>query len=369
MEPDIKIDRIKIEGFKSIKSLDLELRNINILIGANGSGKSNLVSFFKMLNYISSEGLQDFVKKSGGAHALLHFGQKVTQTISSLIVFEKGMTQDKYEFDLSFAPQDTLFFSKETFSFRDNKQIDLEKNHYESKIPVKTHAKEGPSPFYYLLITLNNCRYYQFHDTSDLSNIKNKSKISQKNFLFHDAGNLSAYLYMLKEKSNTNYRKIIEIIKRVEPSFHDFYLEPDEFDNIMLSWRCNTDLEYTFEANQISDGLLRFMALTTLLMQPIDRLPKIIIIDEPELGLHPFALNLLVGMIKKVSNYSQIILATQSARIVDQFEPEDVIVVEKQNDKSVFCRQNSENLKEWLEDYKMGQLWEKNVIGGRPSYD
>lgn len=376
MEPDIKIDRIKIEGFKSIKSLDLELRNINILIGANGSGKSNLVSFFKMLNYMMSGGLQNYIASSGFAHSILHFGPKATREISSELHFKKGTeSSEEYSFSLKYAQPDQLYFSKEEFKF---KRSDMDKpkrnsfgsGHQESLLPLKASAKERSSEKY-IFKTISGCRSYQFHDTSNEAHIKQSTYYSQSSskYLFHDSGNLSAFLYALKKNNPIEYNSIVKTISRVEPFFKDFVLDIDNQKNILLNWIGNENPDYIFGPHQISDGLLRFMALSSLLLQPANKLPNVIIIDEPELGLHPFALNILAGLIKRVSCFSQIILATQSVRLIDQFDPEDIIVVEKRKNESTFKRQSLDDLKDWLEEYQMGQLWEKNILGGRPLND
>lgn len=136
--------------------------------------------------------------------------------------------------------------------------------------------------------------------------------------------------------------------------------------SVILQWNeINTDL--VFSAHQASDGTLRTIALLTLLLQPADNLPDVLILDEPELGLHPYAINIIGGLIESVSHHSQVILATQSPLLLDCFEPEDIIVVERRNRQSYFDRLDGSNLKDWLEEYCLSELWNKNIFGGRPS--
>jgi predicted ATPase len=134
----------------------------------------------------------------------------------------------------------------------------------------------------------------------------------------------------------------------------------------MLQWR-ERRTDAIFSSYQASDGTLRAMALVALLLRPETELPDIIILDEPELGLHPYAMNIIAGLIQSISHRTQIIIATQSPFLIDCFQPEDIIVVERKNRESIFHRLEPEKLQDWLEDYSLSELWHKNVIGGRPS--
>ncbi len=141
-------------------------------------------------------------------------------------------------------------------------------------------------------------------------------------------------------------------------------MEPSKLNEkeIELRWIEKGDEESNFSAYQLSDGTLRFIAISTVLLQPTP--PSVIIIDEPELGLHPFAIAKLAGMIQLASSKAQLIVSTQSVSLIDYFEPEDIIAVDrnKEQKQSVFMRLNNENLKLWLEDYSLGDLWQRNII-------
>ena len=219
---------------------------------------------------------------------------------------------------------------------------------------------------------LSGIRTYQFHDTSDSSKIKDRGYVDDAKYLRSDAGNLAAFLKMLSDhkKYSKYYDRIIRHIRRVMPQFNDFDLKPlpGNENYIRLNWTDNTGENYLFDPGQISDGSLRFMALATLLLQPPELLPKFIVLDEPELGLHPAAIAELAGIVRAAAQKTQVLLATQSTRLVDEFCPEDLVVVERdeESNSSVFKKLSSEQLTDWLDRYSLSELWEKNVLGGQP---
>jgi predicted ATPase len=136
-------------------------------------------------------------------------------------------------------------------------------------------------------------------------------------------------------------------------------------EDIKLEWKHkNSDLY--FDASSLSDGTLRFIALTTLFLQPKECLPSVILVDEPELGLHPYAIEMLASLIRPASNNAQVIVSTQSSLLLDHLDPEDVLVANRVDGGTQITRLESAPLVEWLKDYSLGQLWEKNEFAGRP---
>ena len=205
---------------------------------------------------------------------------------------------------------------------------------------------------------------YQFHNTSYTARMRNSWDVYDNRWLKEDAANLAPVLHRLREMDGRSYQRIVDTIRLILPFFSDFELEV-EYGSLLLNWReRNSDL--VFSASQASDGMLRVMALVTLLLQPDYALPDVLILDEPELGLHPYAVNIIGGLIRAASESTQVIVATQSTALVDCFEPGDIVVVERDGRSSTFAHLEAESLSEWLEDYSLSELWEKNVIGGRP---
>ena len=368
-----RLIRIQLFGFKSIKSLDLEIRPLNVMIGANGAGKSNLVSFFKMINEMMGGRLQQFIATSGRAASVLHYGPKVTPQMEARVVFEVDNGQGTYFMRLFHAAGDTLIFAEERLEFLradwpgKPQRVDLGAGHAETRIAEK--AEEGDRVARVFRHLFNNCRVYQFHDTSQTARPRQYCYVGDDRWLMPDAGNLAAVLNRLKNSDDPRaYRRIVGTIRQIAPFFADFELEPSgpSGKDVILNWREKSS-DQVFGPHQLSDGTLRAMALITLLLQPQDELPGVIVIDEPELGLHPFAKNVLASLMRKASHHCQIIVATQSAGLLDPFEPEDVVVVERDDGGSVFTRQTGESLAEWLAEYSMRELWEKNVLGGGPA--
>ncbi|MCH7400415.1 AAA family ATPase [Belliella kenyensis] len=352
------LQNIKIEGFKSIKTLDLKLSPINLLIGSNGVGKSNFISFFKLVNNIYEQRLQQYSLKSG-VDNLLHYGRKNTAEIKGYLDFGNNA----YEFLLFPSDDGTLFIGTEDSILPGN--TIYQKSYSSDFIKESTIKNSATIRNKYLREHLVSYKIYHFHDTSSSAPLRSFADISNNRILKEEGENLPAFLYYLQEKHPKHFKMIEMVVKSVFPFFDRFDLAPFFLDEnkIELEWYEKEHPEHPFYARHFSDGTLRFIALTTLFLQP--NLPKTIIIDEPELGLHPFAISKLAGMIKKASVHSQIIIATQSVNLVNEFSADDIIVANRENNQTVFKRQSEESLKNWLEEYSIGELWEKNVIGGR----
>lgn len=363
--------RVILNGFKSIKTMDLELRPLNVLIGANGAGKSNLVAFFKMLNEMMAGRLQQYIGTTGRAQSLLHFGPKVTPQMEAQLEFEVDKAVDTYSMRLFHAAGDVLVFADESLSFHRTgftkpKLVPLGSGHEETRIGQEADKGEKTAKVFRHL--LNHCRVYHFHDTSPTARVRQYCYIADNRWLMPDAGNLAAFLLRLREENDgLAYQRIVTTIRLIAPFFEDFDLEPagPNKKDVILNWR-DKGSDQVFGPHQLSDGTLRAACLVTLLMQPENELPDLIIVDEPELGLHPYALNVVAALFKKASHHTQVLISTQSGAFLDSFDPEDVVVVNREGKESKFTRPDTAKLEAWLDEYSLGEVWEKNVIGGGP---
>lgn len=355
----------RIEGFKSFRAAVLEVRSLNVLIGANGAGKSNLAAFFQMLHEIGSAGLQRYIGKSGGASALLCGGPKQTSRIVASLDFREGA---RYDFGLELSGDGSLFFSPE-HAVASSARLEIAPAEFrvtgarESFAFVPPAGRESLGED--LRRALTDIRAIHLHDTSATAALRQSVYLHDNRQLRSDAGNLAAIIYRLRGTRPACYERICGAIRQFAPWFGDFVIQPLELDpqSVRLDWR-HADSDAVYGAHQLSDGTLRAMALTVLLMQPPEDLPSIIVVDEPELGLHPHALVMVAGMISAASETSQVIVATQSPTLVDQFEAEDIVVVDRDKSGSRFSRLEPDRLADWLKDYTLGELWEKNVIAG-----
>ncbi len=360
------LKHIEIKGFKSIKNQHLKFGRINVFIGANGAGKSNLVSFFKMIRFMISGRLQLHVGQAGGADTLLFYGSRTTPQIEGRLVFDTDAGTADYHICLTCAARDTLIFSDERLSLSKGETETFDthfgRGHKESALTELPDQTDDIVPN-----VMNQWRWFQFHDTSETARIKQFGYIEDNRHLRGDAGNLAAFLHMLRETSRPHYRRIVSTIRQMIPFFDDFVLERGRLNEnqIMLDWR-ERDSDLIFGPHQLSDGSLRLMALVTLLFHPEADMPGMILIDEPELGLHPHAVDTLASLIRYASDHSQIMVATQSAELVDYFEPHEIIVAERPEKETLFRRLEPEKLEPWLEEYTMSDLWRKNVLGGTP---
>lgn len=371
MEIYDRLESVKVSGWKSIREMEepLKLNSVNVMIGANGAGKSNLLSFFHLLNSLVGEQLADFVRrKVGGANSALHYGAKRTPEMSAELVFTTSRGENSYSFELGSTVANELVFTKERLRVSAvlNEGLPYEKSlggGYETRLREEKERGNKTAEVVYGLLA--RCRRYHFHDTSTEANISLPCEVTYNYFLAPDAGNLAAMLYFYKNHRPLAYRRIVSVLRKVVPLFDDFDLQPtpENERQIRLQWR-QKESDYPFASYQTSDGSLRMMALATLFLQPEENLPLLIVLDEPELGLHPYAVEILAELIQSVSYRTQTIVATQSPFLINYFQPEDVIVVDTVDGASQFRRLDSVLLADWLEDYSLGEIWEKNVIGG-----
>jgi predicted ATPase len=361
-----RLESIHIKNFKSIREQSLALGSLNVFIGGNGVGKSNFVGVFRMLHEVRHERLQAFVAARGGADAILHMGRKRSSTTQIKLDFVEYDIGNAYRLILAPDDEDGLFVKSEDV-FYHQRSIYPEPT-IQRLLSGKAEASIARSRnkvATYVRGDLDSYRVYHFHDTSDSSPAKLTADVNDNRYLRPQAENLPAYLYFLKERHADHFALIEDTIRQIAPFVDRFQLEPSMLnpEKIRFEWLERASDAY-FNASSLSDGTLRFICLATLLLQP--RLPNLILIDEPELGLHPAAIQLLAALLKSAARRTQVIVATQSVTLVNQLTPEDVWVCDRVDGATVFRHLRDEPLDTWLENYSLGELWEKNSFGGRP---
>ncbi|CAM2069237.1 AAA family ATPase [Sulfidibacter corallicola] len=360
------LDKITIEGFKSIRALkDFELCSLNVLIGGNGAGKSNFLEMFRLLRAMVDQNLSRYVLGGGGAYDFLFNGPKLTSAISAHFVFGPN----EYRFQLEPTAQEKLLITLEEQKYHLGGWQTIGKNDFESHLSIvknRTGLSARRGVGHYVHESVSSWTFYHFHDTGKNAAMRRSEIVEDHRHFRADAGNIAPFLLALKNTSPRQYRDIVDSVRLVTPFFDDFVLESTSMGEktvVKLAWR-QVGSDYPMQPYHFSDGTIRFICLATALLQPHP--PSTILIDEPELGLHPYAIEILAEMIRSTAKRTQVIVSTQSPTLVDCFDPEHIVVVNREKGASTFARLKPEALVSWLDDYSLGDLWRKNVVEGGP---
>ncbi len=365
------LNKLTIKGFKSIRLLEnFELKNLNIMIGGNGAGKSNFVEIFRMLRAMLDENFANYISSRGGADDFMFNGPKVTKEIEA----EFDFGNNSYGFVLEPSVSEEFIIKIEQEKYLDNNWDITGSGNRESKI---SSLKDEPSAFYprsagvghYIYTSISNWVVYHFHDTSATAPMRRSEITADTARLRSDASNIAPFLFRLHRDMKTAYDKIVDAVRLVTPFFDNFILAPmqkGEKERVNLSWK-QKGSDYPMQPYHLSDGTIRFICLATALLQPV--LPSTIVIDEPELGLHPYAIEILAELMQAASRKTQVVVSTQSPPLIDNFSPEDIIVVNREKGASTFRRLEEKELSQWLLEYSPGDLWRKNVIAGGPVHE
>lgn len=357
---------ISIQGFKSIQNLDgLKLNGLNVLIGANGAGKSNFVDFFRLLRNMFDEKLQDSIAKTGSADSLFFSGPKVTNQIFGHLT----LSDNEYRFTLRLTDKAGVVIASQAMRFEQTDWVERPSYAKEASMdswfdshntsPLLGYGNYNPQE-------IRNWATYHFHDTTASAAFRRPQSARDFRTLGENAGNIAAFLLRIRQSEPEIYQRILYNTQLIAPYFEDFILEPEGIEGlevIRLEWR-QKGISVPMQPLQLSDGTLRFICLVTALLQP--KLPRLMLFDEPELGLHPAAIEVVAELMYEASGSSQLIVATQSPAFVDVINPDDIVVVDRENEASTFTRLEESKLKDWLEDYTLGDLWRKNVFSGGP---
>ena len=364
------LDKLTIHGFKSIKELrDLQLKKLNVFVGANGCGKSNFISFFKMLHSLMDGNLFEYLRKNGGIGDILYNGRKTTQEMT----FEMHFGERGYRFTLNPTLRESMALTDEAIYYQGHwRELG---NSYDVFSLLVKEAKGGSSDAEFtkpVYDSIMSWVAYHFHDTGPRAPMRHSEITADHGALRPNASNIAPFLLHIRDNSADEYNEILNACRLALPFLKEFIFQEQLFGSanekrkVNLSWRTKQS-DYPWQTYHLSDGSIRFICLATALLQPNP--PSTLIIDEPELGLHPEAIRLLGELIKSAAWRTQVIIATQSPLLLDQFGIEDIVVVNRQDDQSVFERLNQKDFDEWLEDYTTGELWAKNVIHGGSNYE
>ncbi len=364
----VKIQTLEIVGFRGVKHAKIELGDVNVLIGANGAGKSNILSALGFLERVADFSFQQAIGEIGGSNFVLYGGRKITTQARITVHFQDVISSDPTVFELM------IQFGE------DDAPVLKEKLNTQSMGRTDFFVKE--SQFFYTPLDQDKCkafpsaptiqstlaqtRVHHFTDSSPEARLRQSSLLNDNRYLKFDAGNLAAWLYRFFVTQKSRFMVFEQLLQQVIPGFSRFVLRPDPLNETLIRLEYqDTRHDLLLTAAYLSDGSIRFIALAALLFfKP----PPVLLIDEPELGLHPAALRILIDLIRQASLESQIIIATQSVDFLNQFEAYEVLVVETNpnTQETLAKRLEPSELQHWLERYSIGDLWLKNILGGQP---
>ena len=370
------IESLRVRGFRSLSDIELSgLPPAAVLIGPNGSGKSNILRFLDLLRHmLRHRQLGRFVERHGGAGDQLFGGAETTDRITAEVTLKIDGERYDYHFVLEYAHPDRFFFGEEAFRRRSNGHPaakgwqDLGSGHREANLVLAAQSREFPhldqAAAAGIVPVLRRSVVFQFHNTDDQSPFRQNCDVSYGDRLFIHGGNLAAVLYRMEREDFRRYDRICRYIGRILPGFAGFDIEENR-GKVALRWHADWS-DYSFGAHLTSDGSLRLFALVTLLNMSPEMLPDVVLLDEPELGLHPAGISLIGGMIRSLATRKQVIIATQSPRLVDAFELAQTFILELREGRTEVRRYAPDEYRHWLDEYATGELWEKNLLGGRP---
>ncbi|MFF3290668.1 AAA family ATPase [Streptomyces sp. NPDC003023] len=364
-----RVRRITVSGYKSIRDVTLDLGPVTVLVGPNGAGKSNFIEAVELLGRIADGELGLEVGLRGGAVAILHDVAKGAATLELRMEAGDDRFTNVYEAGLIPSHRGELVFAREVLEFHDAARHEqpmrreLGQGHRESRLAETVAETPHGGVARHTLEMLRGCRVYHFHDTTPGAPVKQPGYVSDTEALHPDARNLAAFLLRLEAEHPAEYRSIVRTVRSVAPFFRDFVLTEDASKRVLLRWTQSGD-DTVYPADALSDGTLRFICLATLLLQPFP--PALLVLDEPELGLHPFALTVLAELFRSAARRSQVLAATQSVTLLDQFRLDELVVADRVDGATRLSRPEPEALAAWLDDYSLGDLWLKNLLGGRP---
>ena len=366
-----RIESVHIKGFRSLADVRLDrIPNPMVLLGTNGAGKSNVLRFFEMLKEMAHLRLGEFTLRQGGSDDQLFGGARLTQRIEATVFFRTTLGRSRVMFVLQHAHPDQMTITGEQFRSLDPEDSENDAVYlffdqpvgYESAFVQESGSSTADMRLRKAAGLLADCAHYQFHDTSDCAPVKTRWDVEDNHRLLGHGGNLASVLLSLQKNEARRFDLICKQIALVVPDFNGFQ-NVEHYGKTILRWRSKATGK-TIGAHLTSDGSLRCFQLVTLLNLPDALLPRIVLLDEPELGLHPAAVALISQMVKSLAGRRQVIVATQSPHFVDAFGLKEVVVLELRDGRTEATKPDPSRFSRLLKDYSTGELWWKGVLGG-----
>lgn len=355
----LSVNEVTIQGFRSLREVSkLKLTRLSVLAGLNGTGKSNVLRFFELLSEFQSRKTQHCLRQRTFENDKIF--NRINDTvclIQSIIFIKSAEGHYDYRFTLKQDHSNAPQLLEEAYRHVDT----LQSQTAEWKMPPVLASGSLPqecsdSAVRTIRHLFRHCFLYWFPGALDSATIYQRCDIQDCMRLRPNGSNLAAILYDLHENDYARYRLIGDQIRRVVPAFEEFVFEPAG-DTVGLCWK-SRGIDKVFTSTHTSNSTLRLFCLVTLLNLPDDRLPALLLLDEPDSGLHPHAVRLIGSMIRRVSEKHQVILTTQSPCLVDCFDLESLLIADYRNGETILKNIDKAKYREWLDNgYRPSDIW------------
>ncbi len=392
-----KLEKISIKGYRRLQQVDLEMRDLVVMIGANGSGKTSFLDAMSMLAASASGKLHESLQSKGGLNEILTRGRSDKLQIG---ILAKALDQEDLTYSLAISPKGLAYeitqehLTKQPISatekvshifpmigdnliskryiesyglgikyFREDDAIlspNWEHNYLETSLSQVPKMYQEPEN---LRKSLASCTYYGALDVSGTSPIRLPQAMRPAKLPGVRGEDLVSCLYDLRESDRDRFEMVESIISAAFPDFERLNFPPVAAGTISMTWK-DRNFSQPIYIHELSEGTLRFLWLVALLQS--QNLSTITLLDEPEVSLHPDLLRHLVYLMREASKHTQLIVATHSDRLIRFLAPHEVLICDLEDGEAKMTWADTLDLEKWLEDYSLDQLWSMNVMGGRP---
>lgn len=380
-----KINHIKVSGFRRLKEIDLPVRPLMVLIGANGVGKTSLLDVFSLLSSSASGGLSATMSEMGGITSVLTRDDAETL---SLFVDMAVPSYRPIEYDIHLVPKgvsyaisyEMLSQARDGYSgrFKHIESYDGDIRYFEidkeqlvrpswEHDPLETSLYQVPKMFRQpeeLRRILGSVTRYHALDVGQRAPVKLPQQMKPANLPGAHGEDLVPYLYYLRESNRNRYETIEDTLRVAFPTFECLNFPPVAAGMLAMTWK-DKGFNKPFFMQELSEGTLRFLWLVSLLQSP--GLSTITMIDEPEVSLHPELLGILADLMREAANRTQLVIATHSDRLIRFLKPGEVVVMDNDLDGYTSATWGDKlDLEEWLNEYSLDEVWRMGRMGGRP---
>jgi len=381
-----KINHIKIEGFRRLKEIDLPIRPLMVIIGANGVGKTSLLDAYSLLSASATGGLNSKLSQFGGLSSVL------TRDDADCVTLFVDMDVPGYkplEYEISLTTKGAGYAISreilsqtrnknkhaEAFKHIDSKDNDIKYFETEKEVlirpnweydPLETSLFQVPKMFRQpeeLRRILGSVTQYHVLDVGSRAPVKLPQQMKPADLPGADGEDLIPFLYYLRESNRERYEAIEDSLRAAFPNFESLSFPPVAAGMLTLTWK-DRNFRKPFFMHELSEGTLRFLWLVSLLQSP--GLSTVTMIDEPEVSLHPELLSFLADLMREASKRTQLIIATHSDRLIRFLEPKEVVVMDSDDDGCTTAQWGDTlDLDDWLKEYSLDEVWRMGRMGGR----